>query len=71
MWFDNNYMKANPEKSCLLLSSKTPEKAYFDGDLIESCSIEKLFRVKSGSVLAFDEHIFSMCKKVGKKKQCS
>ena len=64
-------MKANPEKSSLLLSSKTLEKAYFDGDLIESCSIEKLFRVKFGPVLAFDEYIFSMCKKVGMKKKCS
>ena len=61
-------MKTNPEKSCLLLSSKTL-KAYFDGDLIESCSIEKLFKI--GPVLAFDEYIFSMCKKVGMKKKCS
>ena len=58
-------MKANPEKSCLLLSSKTLEKAYFDGDLIE------LFRVKIGPVLAFDQYIFSMCKKVVMKKKCS
>ena len=27
-WFNNSHMKANPEKSHLLLSSKTPKKAY-------------------------------------------
>ena len=33
-WFDNNHMKANPQKSHLLLSSKTPKKAYFSGALV-------------------------------------
>ena len=41
-WFDNNDMKANPEKSHLLLSSKTPKKAYFGAALVESSLTEKL-----------------------------
>ena len=28
-WFNNNHMKANPEKNHLLLSSKTPKKSFF------------------------------------------
>ena len=52
-WFDNNHMKANSEKSHLLLSSKTPKKAYFGGDLVESNSIEKLLGIRSDSDLNF------------------
>ena len=44
-WFDNNHMKANPEKSHLLLSSKTPKKAYFGGPLVEPSSTEKLLGI--------------------------
>ena len=38
--FDNNHMKAKPEKIHLLLSSKTPKKAYFSGAFVESSSAE-------------------------------
>ena len=38
--FNKNHMKTNPEKKHLLLSSKTPKKAYFGGALVESCSTE-------------------------------
>ena len=34
IWFDNNHMKANPEKCQLFLSSKTLKKAYFCGALV-------------------------------------
>ena len=66
-WFDNNHMKANPEKSHLLLSSKTPKKAYFGGALVESSSTEKLLGIQIDSDLTFDEHISSICNKVSKK----
>ena len=66
-WFDNNHMKANSEISHLLLSSKTPKKAYFDGVLVESSSIERLLEIQIDSDLTFDEHISSICNKVGKK----
>ena len=66
-WFDNNHMKANPEKSHLLLSSKTPKKAYFGGALVESSSAEKLLGIQIDSDLTFDEHISSICNKVAKK----
>ena len=60
-------MKANPEKSHLLLSSKTPKKAYFGGALVESSSTEKLIGIQTDSDLTFDEYISSICNTVGKK----
>ena len=39
-WFNNSHMKANPEKSHLLLSSKTPKKAYFSEALMKLSSIK-------------------------------
>ena len=60
-------MKANPEKSHLLLSSKTPKKAYFCGALIESSSTEKLLGIQIDSDLTFDEHLSSICNKVVQK----
>ena len=66
-WFDNNHMKDNPEKSHLLLSFKILKKAYFGGALIESSSTEKLLKIQIDSDLTFDEHISSICNKVGKK----
>ena len=59
-------MKANPEKSRLLLSSKTPEKAYFGQALVESSAAEKLLRIHIDSNLTFDEYISSICNKVSK-----
>ena len=44
--FNNNQMKANPEKSIFFLSSKTPKKAYFGGVLVESSSTEKLLAIQ-------------------------
>ena len=58
-WRDSNHMKANPLKSHLLLSFKTPKKAYFGGALVESSSTEKLLGIQIDSDLTFDEHIFS------------
>ena len=42
IWLGDNHMKANPEKGHLLLSSKTPKKAYFGEALGELISTEKL-----------------------------
>ena len=66
-WLNNNDMKANPEKSHLLFSSKTPKKAYFGGALVESSLTEKLVGIQINSDLTFDEHISSICNKVGKR----
>ena len=60
-------MKANPEKSYLFLSSKTPKKAYFGRALVESSSTEKLLGIQIDFDRTFDEHISSICNKVGRK----
>ena len=64
---NNNHMKANPEKNHLLLSSKTPKKSYFGGALLEFSSTKKLLGIQIDFDLTFDEHISSICNKVGKK----
>ena len=66
-WFNNNHMKANPEESHLLLSSKTTKKTCFGEALVESSSTEKLLEIQTDSDLTFDEHISSICNKVGRK----
>ena len=59
-------MKANPEKSHLLSSSKTPKKAYFGEALVETSLTERLLEIQNDSDLTSDEHISSICNKVGK-----
>ena len=45
LWFENNHLKANPEKSHILLSSKKPEIVSVDGISIAASSHEKLLGV--------------------------
>ena len=61
------HVKASREKDHLLLSSKNPRKAYFVGALGESSSNEKLLGIQNDFDFTFDEHISSICNKVGKK----
>ena len=61
-WFNNNHMIVNPEKSHLLLSTKTLKKVYFGEALVESSSAKKLLGIQIDSDLTFDEHISSISK---------
>ena len=54
-------MRTKPEKSHLILSSKTPKKAHFGEVLVESSSTEKLIGIQIDSDLTFDMHISSIC----------
>ena len=56
-WFKNKHMKANPEKSHLFLSSKTPTESIFVGSSIKSNTKETLLCVLIDSELRFDEYI--------------
>lgn len=60
-WFKNKQMKANPEKSHLLLSSKTPTESIFVGSSIKSNTKETLLCVLIDSELRFDEYISLIC----------
>ena len=66
-WFDSNHMKANPEKSHLLLSSKTSKKVYFGVAFVKPSTTKKFLGIQIDSDLTFDEHISSICNKVAKK----
>ena len=66
-WLQNNYMKANTEKSHLLLSGKQKLIANIDGNLIESESSQILLGINIDSNLSFENHINNLCKKASTK----
>ena len=66
-WFKNNHLKANPEKSHILLRSKKPEFVSVDGISLAASSHEKLPGVIINLELKFENHITEICLKVSKK----
>ena len=44
-WFENNLMKANSDKSHILLSALTSSTANINGDIIKNSETEKLLGV--------------------------
>ena len=65
--FKNNYLKANPGKFHILLSTNKPEIVSIDGTPLAASSHEKLLGVKIDSELKFENHIKELCLKVDKK----
>ena len=65
--FKNNHLKANPEKSHILLNSKKPEIVSVDGISLVVSSHEKFRGVIIDSGLKFENHIIELCLKVSKK----
>ena len=63
----NNYLKANPGKSHILLSSKKLEIVSVDGISIAANSHEKLLGVMIDPELTFENHITEICLKISKK----
>ena len=59
----NNYMKANTEKSHLLLSGSNRLTANIDGNDIESENNQILLAMTIDSNLSFNKHINNLCKK--------
>ena len=66
-WFENNFMKANSDKSHLLLSKMGPFSANINGNLIETSKSEKLLGVTLDYRLNFDEHLSKICDKASQK----
>ena len=65
-YFNNNFMKANNNKSHLLMSCKEPSSTIIEGSCIKSSQKELLLDVTIDK-LKFDDHISYLCKKAGQK----
>ena len=66
-WSSVNYLKANPGKSQLLLTSKDEVSINIDDTSIKSSSSKKLLRVLIDNKLTFNEHVSKLCKKSSNK----
>ena len=66
-WLKNNGMKANTDKSHLLLSQTEKISTQIYDENIINTSCEKLLGVKIDRELKFDEHVKSLCKKANQK----
>ena len=62
-----NYLKANPDKSQLLLTSKDEASIKIDDTDITSSSSEKLLGVLIDNKLTFNEHVSKLCKRASNK----
>ena len=56
-WFNNNFMKANSDKSHLIMSSIEAITAVIDGLPIDSSKTEVLLGITIGHELKFDDHV--------------
>ena len=65
-WFENNGMKANPDKCYLLLNKNGNFEANINGNRISNTKFEKLLGVTFDNQLNFNHHISNICKTAGK-----
>ena len=71
-WFAQNAMKANPDKSHLLLSNSNLNlSADIGGNQISNESNVKLLGITFDNSLSFDDHVSSLCKKATQKITCT
>ena len=66
-WFSMNYLKANPGKSHLLLTSRDEASIKIDDTDIKSSSSKKLLGVIIDNKLTFNEYVYKLCKKASNK----
>ena len=66
-WFSMNYLKVNPGKFQLLLTSEDEASIKIDDIDIKSSSFKKLLGVIMDNKLTFNEHVSKFCKKASKK----
>ena len=64
---NNNFMKANNDKSHLLLSCSEPSTAIVDGSSIESNTKEIPLGITIDRDMKFDDHANNLCKKACQK----
>ena len=66
-WFECNHLKANPHKSLLLLSTKTPINVSIGDVSLTTSTTETLLGIIIDLELSFDQHFSSICNKACKK----
>ena len=66
-WFNNNFMKANSDKSHLIMSCAEATTAVIDGLPIDSSKTEVLLGITIDHELKFDDHVNYSCKKASLK----
>ena len=66
-WFNNNFMKANSDKSHLIMSCAEATTAMIDGLPIDSSKTEVLLGITIDHELKFDDHVNHLCKKASLK----
>ena len=66
-WFNNNFMKANSDKSHLIMSCAEATTAVIDGLPIDCSKTEVLLGITIDYELKFDDHVNLLCKKASLK----
>ena len=68
-WFDNNRLKANPDKFHLILSERNTEQDFIQIQQFKilNSSCKKLLGITIDNKLSFDEHVTSLCSKASQK----
>jgi len=66
-WVDYNYLKANPEKSHVVLSDNRERCVNISSENIQNTPSEKLLGIIIDSELKFDIHVKGLCKKANMK----
>ena len=66
-WFENNCMKANPDKCNFMISSTGVSEITVGNTQIQNSESEKLFGVRKDKRLKFDEHVKSLVTTLAKK----
>ena len=67
IWFRENGMKANSDKSHLILSTDKVCQAIINNDTIYNSKSEKLLGITIDTGLKFDEHLTNLCNKASQK----
>ena len=66
-WFQDNYLKTNPDKYHVLLSKASETQLIVKNVPIASSCCEKLLGIKIDHKLSFEPHVESLCKKASQK----
>ena len=65
-WFSNNFLKANADKSHLILSTDESFSIKLDNEVIENSNNEKLLGINLNIRLGFDTHVANICNRISK-----